>query len=230
MGRGREVGAALQPHGLVRRGVHANQGVAHGRERPGRSGRRGRRREGHCALRQRREIDRPDSAQDRGYEIHDPQGLAFDDFGHLYVLDRAGIAIFTPYGGPKAPATGKPNKNADSPFPFSPITRRPRRPPAHSEKPARSRSITQAASTCMTRTRSASWCTDESSSRFVRSSHRGGRLGGPDPLPCSRAVFGSSPLRRPRKRRSARLSCSSTRRSASSRRFATMAPYRCWIA
>jgi TolA-binding protein len=54
------------------------------------------------------------------YEIKDPQDLAFDDFGHLYVLDRAGIAVFSPYA-PKAAAAAaaKPQRNpVESPYPL----------------------------------------------------------------------------------------------------------------
>lgn len=39
-----------------------------------------------------------------GYEFQNPEDLAYDDFGHLYVLDRGTIAVFTPYAA--APATG----------------------------------------------------------------------------------------------------------------------------
>jgi TolA-binding protein len=36
------------------------------------------------------------------YELTNPEDLTFDDFGHLYVLDRTAIAVFTPH--PAAPA------------------------------------------------------------------------------------------------------------------------------
>jgi tetratricopeptide (TPR) repeat protein len=32
-----------------------------------------------------------------GYDLPNPEDIAFDAFGHLYVLDRTGIAVFTPY-------------------------------------------------------------------------------------------------------------------------------------
>jgi len=32
-----------------------------------------------------------------GYDVPNPEDIAFDAFGHLYVLDRTGIAVFTPY-------------------------------------------------------------------------------------------------------------------------------------
>ena len=32
-----------------------------------------------------------------GYDVPNPEDVAFDAFGHLYVLDRTGIAVFTPY-------------------------------------------------------------------------------------------------------------------------------------
>ncbi len=31
------------------------------------------------------------------YDVSNPEDIAFDAFGHLYVLDRTGIAVFTPY-------------------------------------------------------------------------------------------------------------------------------------
>jgi len=50
------------------------------------------------------------------YDVQDAEDLAYDDFGHLYVLDRSGIAVFSPYttGPAPAPAAGapKPAKNA----------------------------------------------------------------------------------------------------------------------
>jgi TolA-binding protein len=46
-----------------------------------------------------------------GYDLQDPEDLAFDAFGHLYVLDREAVAVFSPYPaamtGP-APAPGVP--------------------------------------------------------------------------------------------------------------------------
>lgn len=38
-----------------------------------------------------------------GYDLPNPEDIAYDDFGHLYVLDRATIAVFTPYAPPAAP-------------------------------------------------------------------------------------------------------------------------------
>jgi TolA-binding protein len=38
------------------------------------------------------------------YDIQDAEDLAYDDFGHLYVLDRSGIAVFSPYSTGPAPA------------------------------------------------------------------------------------------------------------------------------
>jgi TolA-binding protein len=50
------------------------------------------------------------------YDIQDAEDLTYDDFGHLYVLDRSGIAVFSPYAGAPAPAPAaaapKPAKNA----------------------------------------------------------------------------------------------------------------------
>lgn len=37
-----------------------------------------------------------------GYELQNPEDLTFDTFGHLYVLDRGAIAVFSPF--PAAPA------------------------------------------------------------------------------------------------------------------------------
>jgi TolA-binding protein len=41
-----------------------------------------------------------------GYDLQNPQDLAYDAFGHLYVLDRGAIAVFSPY--PAAPAAAAP--------------------------------------------------------------------------------------------------------------------------
>jgi TolA-binding protein len=38
------------------------------------------------------------------YDIQDAEDLTYDDFGHLYVLDRSGIAVFSPYATGPAPA------------------------------------------------------------------------------------------------------------------------------
>jgi TolA-binding protein len=42
-----------------------------------------------------------------GYELQSPEDVAFDAFGHLYVLDHTAIAVFSPFGAePAAPAAG----------------------------------------------------------------------------------------------------------------------------
>jgi len=42
-----------------------------------------------------------------GYDLEDAEDLAFDAFGHLYVLNRTSIAVFSPYpAAPPAAATG----------------------------------------------------------------------------------------------------------------------------
>jgi outer membrane protein assembly factor BamD len=38
-----------------------------------------------------------------GYELQNPEDVAFDAFGHLYVLDHTGIAVFSPFAEPAAP-------------------------------------------------------------------------------------------------------------------------------
>jgi len=43
-----------------------------------------------------------------GYDLQNPEDLAYDSFGHLYVLDRGTLAVFSPYAAPgakPAPAT-----------------------------------------------------------------------------------------------------------------------------
>jgi len=45
----------------------------------------------------RRALDLKDP-QDLPHEFKDPKDLAFDAFGHLYVLDQKAMAIFSPYG------------------------------------------------------------------------------------------------------------------------------------
>jgi len=37
-----------------------------------------------------------------GVDVRDPEALAFDDFGHLYVLGRQKLAVFSPYPDPAA--------------------------------------------------------------------------------------------------------------------------------
>jgi len=42
-----------------------------------------------------------------GFDLQNPEDIAYDAFGHLYVLDRGSIAVFTPFGtGAAAPAAG----------------------------------------------------------------------------------------------------------------------------
>jgi len=41
-----------------------------------------------------------------GYDLQNPEDLAYDAFGHLYVLDRGAVAVFSPYPStPPAPGT-----------------------------------------------------------------------------------------------------------------------------
>jgi hypothetical protein len=66
----------------------------------------------------RRTQDFRDS-QDVAYELKDPRDLAFDVFGHLYVLDTKAVAIFSPYAAPvlrapsARPTTAAPNRGDD---------------------------------------------------------------------------------------------------------------------
>lgn len=52
------------------------------------------------------------AAKAQNYDIENAEDLAFDVFGHLYVLDRSSVVVFTPYGpaasptGGSGPATG----------------------------------------------------------------------------------------------------------------------------
>src|SRR5579862_172617 len=50
------------------------------------------------------------------YDIQNPEDLTYDDFGHLYVLDHSGIAVFSPYAASAAaapaPGTKPPARNA----------------------------------------------------------------------------------------------------------------------
>jgi sugar lactone lactonase YvrE len=39
-----------------------------------------------------------------GYDLQNPEDLTYDAFGHLYVLDRGAIAVFTPYAATPAAA------------------------------------------------------------------------------------------------------------------------------
>jgi TolA-binding protein len=39
-----------------------------------------------------------------GYDLQNPEDLAYDAFGHLYVLDRGTLAVFSPYPAPGAKA------------------------------------------------------------------------------------------------------------------------------
>ena len=43
-------------------------------------------------------------AKGTGYDLQNPEDLTYDAFGHLYVLDRSAIAVFSPY--PSAPVIG----------------------------------------------------------------------------------------------------------------------------
>ena len=44
-----------------------------------------------------------------GYELQNPEDLAFDGFGHLYVLDHTAVAIFSPFAAaPEGGVAGKP--------------------------------------------------------------------------------------------------------------------------
>jgi tetratricopeptide (TPR) repeat protein len=43
-----------------------------------------------------------------GYELQNPESLAFDSFGHLYVLDHAAIVIFSPFPPAADPSAPKP--------------------------------------------------------------------------------------------------------------------------
>jgi TolA-binding protein len=47
-------------------------------------------------------------AKGTGYELQNPEDLAYDSFGHLYVLDHAAIVIFSPYPPPADPLVPKP--------------------------------------------------------------------------------------------------------------------------
>jgi hypothetical protein len=49
-----------------------------------------------------------------GFDLQNPVDIAYDAFGHLYVLDRGSIAVFTPFGtGPEsAPAPVVPGRMA----------------------------------------------------------------------------------------------------------------------
>jgi TolA-binding protein len=66
------------------------------------------------------------------YELQNPEDLTFDDFGHLYVLDRVSIAVFSPFAAqapaaaPAAPAgaAARPPARgaADAPPPYRLLT------------------------------------------------------------------------------------------------------------
>lgn len=49
-----------------------------------------------------------------GYDLQDPEDLAYDSFGHLYVLDRGTLAVFSPYPAPGAPAAAAATAPASS--------------------------------------------------------------------------------------------------------------------
>ena len=48
-----------------------------------------------------------------GYELQNPEDLAFDGFGHLYVLDHTAVAIFSPFAA--APDAAAPNAKPAAP-------------------------------------------------------------------------------------------------------------------
>ena len=53
------------------------------------------------------------------YELQNPEDLTYDDFGHLYVLDRVSIAVFSAFAAsPGAQATAPPAAG-----PARPVTR-----------------------------------------------------------------------------------------------------------
>ena len=50
-----------------------------------------------------------------GYDLQNPEDLTYDAFGHLYVLDRGAIAVFSPYPAAPAAAAAAPAPAAPSP-------------------------------------------------------------------------------------------------------------------
>ena len=50
-----------------------------------------------------------------GYDLQNPEDVAFDAFGHLYVLDRTSVAVFSPFRSAAAPAAGAPAAPAAAP-------------------------------------------------------------------------------------------------------------------
>ena len=51
-----------------------------------------------------------------GYDLPNPEDLAFDNFGHLYVLDRVAVGVFSPY--PAAPVQFGASAAATAPVSF----------------------------------------------------------------------------------------------------------------
>lgn len=51
---------------------------------------------------------------DLPYELKEPRDVAFDAFGHLYVLDQKQIAIFNPYAGPPRTGAARPGTPEDN--------------------------------------------------------------------------------------------------------------------
>jgi hypothetical protein len=43
-----------------------------------------------------------------GYDLQNPEDLKYDSFGHLYVLDRSTIAVFSPYSATPITGAAKP--------------------------------------------------------------------------------------------------------------------------
>jgi outer membrane protein assembly factor BamD (BamD/ComL family) len=43
-----------------------------------------------------------------GYEVQNPEALAYDAFGHLYVLDHTALVVFSPFPPPADPSAPKP--------------------------------------------------------------------------------------------------------------------------
>ena len=48
------------------------------------------------------------------YDLQNPEDLTFDTFGHLYVLDRESLAVFTPYGSSAAATPPGPKPATDA--------------------------------------------------------------------------------------------------------------------
>ena len=54
------------------------------------------------------------------YDLQDVQDLTYDEFGHLYVLDRGQIAVFSPYTPPSAASAAGARAGAPAPAPATP--------------------------------------------------------------------------------------------------------------